>query len=93
MSPEPLQVNRRIILRCATQEVGCVAEKIEKRIDSSTLELIEEDAKELRLNEAGIVIFRTEKPIVVEKFPFVEELGRFVIEHEYNLQGAGIIAE
>jgi len=93
MSPEPLQVNRRIILRCATQEVGCVAEKIEKRIDSSTLELIEEDAKGLRLNEAGIVIFRTEKPIVVEKFPFVEELGRFVIEHEYNLQGAGIIAE
>ena len=93
MSPEPLQVNKRIILRCATQEVGCVAEKIEKRIDSSTLELIEEDAKELRLNEAGIVIFRTERPIVVEKFPFVEELGRFVIEHEYNLQGAGIIAE
>ena len=93
MSPEPLQLNKKITLRCATQEVGCVAEKIEKRIDSSTLELIEEDAKELRLNEAGIAIFRTEKPIVVEKFPLVEELGRFVIEHEYNLQGAGIIAE
>lgn len=93
MSSEPLQVNKRITLRCATQEVGCVAEKIERRIDSSTLELIEENATELRQNEAGIAIFKTERPILVEKFPLVEELGRFVIEREYKLEGAGIIAE
>ena len=93
MSSEPLRVNKKITLRCATQEVGCAAEKIERRIDSSTLELIEENAMELRQNEAGIAIFKTERPILVERFPLVEELGRFVIEREYDLQGAGIVAE
>jgi len=93
MSDEPLRINEAITLRCATQEVECIAEKIERRINSSTLELIEESAKELKLNEAGVVVFKVKKPIVAEKFSFIEELGRFVIEREYNLQGAGIITE
>ncbi|MCK4821572.1 hypothetical protein KA005_37745, partial [bacterium] len=74
VSHQPLQINKTITLRCATQEVKCIAKRIEKRIDSSTLEVMEEDAKELRLNEAGEVIFKTEKPIVVERFNFIEEL-------------------
>jgi sulfate adenylyltransferase subunit 1 (EFTu-like GTPase family) len=93
MSDKPLQVNGTVTLRCATQEVESFAEKIEKRINSSTLEIIEKNAKELKANEAGVVIFKTAKPIVVEKFSFIEELGRFIIERDYNLQGAGIITE
>ncbi len=93
MSHQPLQINKTITLRCATQEVKCIAERIEKRIDSSTLEVMEEDAKELRLNEAGEVIFKTEKPIVVERFNFIEELGRFVVERAYKVQAAGIVTE
>lgn len=91
MSHQPLQTNRPVTLRCATQEIKCVVEKIEKRINPSTFEVIEENANELKLNEAGIVIFKTEKPIVVEKFSFIEELGKFIIEHEYSLLGAGIV--
>jgi len=91
MSEEPLRVNKTITLRCATQEVECIAEKIEKRINTSTFDLIEKDAIELKLNEAGVVVFRTEKPVVIEKFSFIEELGRFVIERGYDLQGAGVI--
>lgn len=93
MSGEPLQINKTITLKCATQEVKCIAEKIEKRIDSSTLEIIEESANQLKLNEAGEVIFNTENPIVIEKFDFIEGLGRFVVERGYNLQGAGIITQ
>jgi sulfate adenylyltransferase large subunit len=93
MSSEPLQINQAITLRCATQETKCVAERIEKRINSSTLEIIEENAKELKLNEAGMVEFKTEKPILAEEFSFVDELGRFVLEKEYNARGAGIITE
>ncbi len=93
MSREPLQIDKTATLRCATQEVKCSAEKIEKRINSSTLEVIEENASELKLNESGVVVFKTEKPIAIEKFNVIEELGRFIIEHEYNLQGAGIIIE
>ncbi len=91
MAEEPLKLNSPIILRCSTQEVNCVAEKIEERINSSTLEIIEENAGELRFNEAGVVVLKTEKPIAIEKFDFVEELGRFVIETDDYLQAAGII--
>ena len=93
MSCEPLQINKTITLRCSTQEVKGIAEKIEKRINTSTLEILEENAAELKINEAGVVVFKTEKPIIVEKFFFIEELGRFVIECEYYLRGAGIVTE
>lgn len=91
MCDEPLQLHTTITLRCATQEVSCTIEKIEKRIDSATLKTIQENASELKINEIGIVTFKTDHPIVIEKFDFIEELGRFVVEHKYNLQGAGII--
>ncbi len=93
IAEEPLEINKKTTLRCATQETGVIAERIEKRINSSTLEVIEEDARRLEMNEAGVVVFKTDKPITAEKFSFVEELGRFVIEHQYNVQGAGIIVE
>jgi sulfate adenylyltransferase large subunit len=91
MSDESLEINKPVTLRCATQEVEATVEKIEKRINSSTLEIIEENAKVLKVNESGIVSFRTKQPILVEKFNIIEELGRFVVEHDYNLKGTGII--
>jgi len=91
MSEEPLQVGKSIILRCATQEIACVAERIARRINSSTLEVIAEDSNELKMNEAGVVHLTAERPIVAEDFSFIQELGRFVIEHDYTLQGAGIV--
>ncbi|MBN1354095.1 MAG: GTP-binding protein [Candidatus Omnitrophica bacterium] len=93
MSETPLVINKTMTLRCATQEVSCHAERIEKRIDSSTLEILQENADTLGLNEVGLVVFKTERPVVAEKFSFAEELGRFVIEQAYNLQGAGIITD
>ena len=88
---EPLQINKTMILRCSTQEVDCIVERIEKRIDSSTLNIIEENAKELRFNEAGLAVLKTKKPIVIEKFGFIEELGRFAVGRDHNLMGIGII--
>lgn len=91
ISAQPLALNKPVTLRCATQEVNAFAEKIEKRIDTSTLEILEENASLLKINEAGVVIFQTEKPIIVENFAFLEELGRFIIESNDDLEGAGIV--
>ncbi len=91
MSDKPLETCKPLALRCATQEVECVAERIEERIDSSTFETIEQSGSKLGLNEVGIVTFKTKEPIVVEKSGFIEELGRFVIESGYELLAAGII--
>lgn len=91
MSQEPLEINRPFILRCATQEVGCHIEKVHQRINTSTLQVVAENASQLLFNEAGIVSLRTEKPLLMEKFSFIEELGRFVLERDQILQGAGVI--
>nr|MBU1328935.1 GTP-binding protein [Candidatus Omnitrophota bacterium] len=88
---EPLKINKTINLRCSTQEVDCIVERIEKRIDSSTLNIIEENAKELRLNEVGLAALKTKKPIVIEKFAFIEELGRFAVGRDHDLIGIGVI--
>ena len=90
LSHRPLEINKTMTLRCATQETDCFAERIEKRIDPSTLNIIEENAKELRANEAGLVTFVTNPPIIIEKFSFIEELGRFSIEDGREPAGIGI---
>jgi sulfate adenylyltransferase large subunit len=92
MSEVPLEINQVLCLRCATQELDCIVEKIEKRIDSSTLEIIENSSNNLKINEAGIVMIKaTRQPLVIEKFSFIEELGRFTIEKKSALLGMGII--
>lgn len=78
--------------RCATQEVVCEIEKIDKVINSSTLELIVEDASEIKNREVASVIIKTQKPVVVENFNKTEELGRFVLGRDDTCAG-GIITE
>ena len=43
-SREPLRINMNLDLVCATQKTPCVVEKIEKRLNTATLEIIEENA-------------------------------------------------
>jgi len=93
MSKEALKIEEEIMLRCATQEVKCSVDKIEKRLNPSTLEIIEENARELRLNEVGVARFKTERPMVVENFNFVKELGRFVLERKHEVMAGGIVTE
>ena len=66
-------------------------EKIEKRIDSSTLETLEEMAGSVGPNEIGKIRIVSSKPVVVEDFAFIRGLGRFVLENNVGVQGAGII--
>lgn len=91
ISEDPLKLGENITLRCATQKLTCSVKRIEKRINSSTLQVIQENAKELKTNETGIVFFETQKPIVIEKLDYIAGLGRFVVEQRFNVKGAGII--
>lgn len=90
MSPEPLTKGERIILKCSTQEVICEIIDFKRVINSSTLELIKKD--EIGNREVADVVIKTDRPIVVENFNDVEELGRFVLER-LNTCAGGIITE
>jgi len=91
MSPKPLDINERLIIRCATQEMSCTIDTIEKRMDSSSLEIIEKDADKLLFTEVGSVIIKTRKPIVVENFNEIKELGRFVLVRDNDASAGGVV--
>lgn len=92
ISQEPLRINQPFLLRLMTQEVECVAEIIENPIDSATLKITKGRASELKSNQAARVTLKTKRPLILENFSFIEELGRFVIERENRLQGVGIVS-
>lgn len=88
----PFRKGESLIFRCATQEVACDIEDIIRVINSSTLEVIAENADEIKNREVASVTIRTNKPVVVENFNNMEELGRFVLGREDTCAG-GIITE
>jgi len=83
--------DEKMTIRCATQETSCKIESINKRINSSTLELIEKNAEVLKNLEVGEVIIKTKKPIAIKNFNDVQELGRFVLVRDENTCAGGII--
>ena len=83
--------DQKLTIRCATQQTSCKIESINKRINSSTLEVIEQNAKVLKNLEVAEVIIKTKKPLVIKDFNDVQELGRFVLVQNENICAGGII--
>jgi sulfate adenylyltransferase subunit 1 (EFTu-like GTPase family) len=92
MSKLPLSIEQKLTIRCATQQTSCRIEKINRRIDSSTLEVIEQDAHVVENLEVAEVIVKTKKPIAIKDFNDVQELGRFVLVQDQNICAGGIIS-
>jgi len=92
MSKQDFNRKQKLTLRCATQEINCKIESIRKRINSSSLEVIEEDADVIKNLEVAEVVIKTKKPIAIKDFNDVQELGRFVFVHNENICAGGIIA-
>jgi len=91
MSKDPLAKGERIIFKCSTQQAVCSVEEFTKVLDSSTLEKLE-GREEIRNREVADVLIKTDKPLVLENFNEVPELGRFVLER-LNTCAGGIITE
>jgi sulfate adenylyltransferase subunit 1 (EFTu-like GTPase family) len=91
MAKKSFDKNKRIKIKCSIQETTCQVETIEKRIDSSSLEIIEENASSLKNLEVGQVVIKTKNPLVVKQFSELEELGRFVLEEDENICAGGIV--
>ena len=93
LSKKSFSAHERLTIRCATQETTCTIERIKRRIDSSTFEVIEENADSLGNLETGEVIIKTKKPIAVKAFRDIQELGRFVLVREGNTCAGGIVTK
>jgi len=91
MTKQDFGKDQKLTLRCATQETSCKIESINKRINSSTLELIAENTEVIKNLEVAEVIIKTKKPVVIKDFNDVQELGRFVLVQDENICAGGII--
>ena len=91
MSKRPLRRGEKLTMRCATQETTCKIQSIDKKIDSSTLELIGEDAEDIHNLEVAEVTIKTKKPVAIKDFNDVQEMGRFVLVRDDNTCAGGII--
>ncbi|OIO48854.1 hypothetical protein COX74_03220 [bacterium (Candidatus Gribaldobacteria) CG_4_10_14_0_2_um_filter_41_16] len=90
---EPLIKDELLIVKCATQEsLGQVIE-IKKRFNSSTMEVLEENANQLNFLEAGEVVIKVKQPLVLTKLSELAELGKFVLIKNDNIVAGGIISE
>ena len=91
MSKEKFEKDEKIMIRCATQERTAKVEKINTRMNSSTLEILQRDADILNNLEVGQIVIKTKTPIVIESFDNIKELGRFVLVRDDNICAGGII--
>ena len=92
MAKRDFDGRQKLTIRCATQETSCKIESINRRINSSTLEVIEQNAKILKNLEVAEVILKTKDPVAIKDFNDVQELGRFVLVQDENICAGGIIA-
>jgi len=93
MTKHDFRKDRKLTIRCATQETICKVESIDKRIDSSTLAVIAENSDKIRNLEVAEVIIKTKKPVAIKDFNDVQELGRFVLVQNENICAGGIITD
>jgi len=90
MSDQPFRAGEVLLLRDGTQQVP-VEIKIEKKTDSSTLEPIADHPEMLMATEVAEVSIHAKRPIVVDDFNYIQELGRFVLVRDPHIVAGGII--
>lgn len=91
MGSRRLEKGARCLLKLTTQEIECTVESIPKVVNSSTLEEISANAREVAKNEVAEIILTSKKPVVMDTFENIPETGRFVLVHEKQVRGGGII--
>lgn len=80
-----------VVWRCATQEIRGRIERICKRFDPASIEVVETDAREIKPAEVADVEIKLEKAAVVDRFADIPEMGRFILEHGGHPVAGGII--
>ncbi|MFC1634154.1 sulfate adenylyltransferase subunit 1 [Planctomycetota bacterium] len=91
MSGQPLQKEEVLDFKCATQQVQCRVKKIGERINSSSLDLIAEDAEELRETEVAKLTLKMEEYVSTDPFETIAEMGRFVLMRDNDTVAGGVL--
>jgi bifunctional enzyme CysN/CysC len=91
LSDEPLRLESTHTLKLGTQSVEARLVKINRVIDSSTLNSATEARSEIVKNEAAEIVLRTRRPLAFDNHNVITETGRFVLIQGSRIGGGGII--
>ena len=83
--------NKTYKLKLVTQETECEIVSIDKVIDATTLETVE-NALDVQTNDVAEVTIKTKEKICFDEFKVNPTTGRFVLVDEYDVSGGGIIS-
>ena len=86
----PLNIKESLGFRCSTQDVPCQINQITSIWDSVSLEAKPKNGA-LEKNDFAEVIINTERPVVIERFKELNNLGRFVLQDAKEIYAVGII--
>ena len=88
---QPLMLNQLYTLKLATQTVEVRVKQIERIIDSSSLQVIDQPRAEIRKNEVAEVTLQSRRPLAFDNQAQVNETGRFVLLQGSRIGGGGVI--
>ena len=91
MDSKPLRAGETVDLKCATQQVSVHVDEIRRRLDSATLELIEDSASELHDTEVAQLAIRADAKLCMDPFEEVAETGRFVLLRRNDTVAGGVV--
>jgi len=91
MVPQTHHKGEILLFKCVTQEIRCQIEKIYKKFDPASMELIEEEASSISGAEVADVLIHLKGQAVVDPFNDIPEMGRFVLEKDGRPVAGGII--
>ncbi len=91
MNGQPLKLGETIDFKCATQQIPCKVKKISNRLNSSSLEVMEENAEQLRETEVAWITLQMNGYVCTDPFEEVAETGRFVLMRDNDTVAGGIM--
>jgi bifunctional enzyme CysN/CysC len=91
MGRKNLLPNRRYKLKLTTQELDAEIVSIDRVIDASTLEAVDESRNFIARNDVAEVTMQTRAPLVMDNHERLPQMGRFVIVDQRHVAGGGII--
>ena len=87
----PLELNQAYTLKLATQSVEARVIKIDRIIDSSTLDIAAQVGTQVQKNEVAEITLRARKPLAFDNIEKSTETGRFVLLQGSRIGGGGVI--
>ncbi|MCE4604769.1 MAG: translation elongation factor EF-1 subunit alpha [Aeropyrum sp.] len=89
--PSAITVGYTPVIHIHTASISSRIIQIKAKLDPKTGQVVEENPQFLKSGDAAIVVFKPIKPMVVETFSEIPQLGRFAMRDMNRTVGIGIV--